>query len=367
MRGGHRIIAVVTGSRAEFGLLEPVVRALAERSAHRGAVKIIPRVIVTGTHLTTKTWRDVREAGFRIEARVPMQRASATGRAADVAALGRGVIGLGRVFASMKPDVVLVLGDRIEVLAAASAASVGGLHLAHIHGGDRAEGVADEAIRHAVSKMAHLHFAATSSSRKRLVRMGECPSCVFNVGSPAADGLAGVEPAGDAPTLIVMQHPAGARDADEQRWMRQTLRATSRFDRLVLAPNSDPGCRGVRAALKACGVPVVPHLPRGRFLALLAGARAIVGNSSAGLIEAAVLKKPCVNIGPRQQGRQKPANVTDCDYGQRPVRAAIRVALSADLRRMRHPYGTGQTGERIAELLATLDLTRVPTHKHNTY
>jgi UDP-hydrolysing UDP-N-acetyl-D-glucosamine 2-epimerase len=357
--GKTRTIAVVTGSRAEFGLLEPVMRAIEARRGLR------LRVVVAGLHLARGTWRGVRDAGFGIDARVRMQRAGESGRAADVAALGRGIAGFGRAFERMRPDCVVVLGDRIEVLAAASAASVGGVRVAHLHGGDRAEGVADEAMRHAVSKLAHLHFAATSLSRKRLVRMGEDPERVFNVGSPAADGLRDVVAADDAPDVIVLQHPVGATDANEARWMRATLKATRDQRRLLMAPNGDPGCAGVRRALR--GIDTVEHLPRARWLSLLAGAKVIVGNSSAGLIEAAVLRTPSVNIGPRQNGREKPANVIDCDYGERAVRSAIKRAMKLDLRRMRHPYGDGRAGQRVAELLAGIDLRSVGLRKRNAY
>ncbi|MFW6060796.1 MAG: UDP-N-acetylglucosamine 2-epimerase [Phycisphaeraceae bacterium] len=354
-------IAVVTGTRAEFGLLLPVMRAI---RARRG---LQLRTVVTGAHLISGTWRDVRDAGFEIDAKVRMQRKDTSGRVADVAALGRGVRGLGEAFARLRPDVVLVLGDRIEAFAAASAASVGGLRVAHIHGGDRAEGVADEAMRHAVSKLAHLHFAATVQSRKRLVRMGEVEGCVYNVGSPAVDGLRDVEPAGDAPDVVVMQHPIGESDARERQWMRGTLRATAKHERLVLAPNHDPGREGIMRALREVKVEAVTHLPRARFLAMLRGARAIVGNSSAGLIEAAALRTACVNVGPRQGGRERPGSVVDCEYGEQRVRAALRRALAMDLRRMRHPYGDGCAGQRIAEVLGEVDLAGVPVRKQNAY
>jgi UDP-hydrolysing UDP-N-acetyl-D-glucosamine 2-epimerase len=270
-------------------------------------------------------------------------------------------------FAKTRPQVVVVLGDRIEAFAAAAAASIGGIRVAHLHGGDRAEGVADEAMRHAISKLAHLHFPATPKSRRRLIRMGEDEAAVFCVGSPAADGLGEVEAAEGGPELIVMQHPVGEKDAAEERWMRQTLAATSGYETMVMAPNADPGCRGIVAALRRQGVEVVSHLPRERFLALLKGARAIVGNSSAGLIEAAVLKVPCVNIGPRQAGREKCGNVIDCAYGQYTVRQAIERATGLDLRRMRHPYGDGRCGERVAERLAVFDPEDVPIRKRNSY
>ncbi|MEX0775001.1 MAG: UDP-N-acetylglucosamine 2-epimerase [Phycisphaeraceae bacterium] len=374
-RGGRRI-TVVTGSRADFGLLTPVMRAIAARRGLR------LQVVVTGTHLSSNTWRDVVDAGFDIAARVPMQRRGHIGRHADVGALGRGIIGLGVAFTQLQPDVVLVLGDRIEALAAACAAHVGGLHLAHIHGGDRAEGVADEAMRHAVSKLAHLHFAATARSRQRLIRMGEAPEWVWNVGSPAVDGLHDVTPAAaplsllreragvrvrriTAPQAIIMQHPIGATDAQEERQMRATLAATRSLTRIILTPNSDPGSAGIRRAL--VGEQVVAHLPRPRFLAMLAGADLIIGNSSAGLIEAAALRIPCVNIGPRQSGREKPSNVIDTAYGQAPVRAATRKALAINRSRIGHPYGDGHTGPRIADLLTTVNLKSLPTRKQNSY
>jgi UDP-hydrolysing UDP-N-acetyl-D-glucosamine 2-epimerase len=356
-----RTILVATGSRAEFGLLLPVLRAIVAQENLR------LRLVVAGAHLASGTWRDIPAAGLTIAARVPMQQRGVVGRAADMAALARGVAGFARVLPRFQPEIALVLGDRIEPLALACAASVGGYRVAHIHGGDRAEGVADEAIRHAISKLAHLHFPATAASRRRLIRMGEPPALIFPVGSPAVDGLATVAPAPDAPEVVVMQHPIGAADDQEQRWMTATLRATAGYRRLIFAPNGDPGAAGIRAALRQAGVPVVEHLPRERFLSLLAGAKAMVGNSSAGLIEAAALRIPAVNIGPRQSGRETPANVIACAYGTAPVAQALARAVRMPRARLRHPYGTGDTGGRIAHILAAIDLRRVPLRKHNTY
>lgn len=360
-KGRH--IAVVTGTRAEYGLLEPVMEAIAQR----GRLS----VIVAGMHLVAGTWRDVR---FDIAAKVRMQKRGATGRAADVEALGRGVIGFGKAFNDLNPDVVVVLGDRIEAFAAATAASVGGYHLAHIHGGDRAEGVADEAMRHAVSKLAHLHLAATAQSARRLIRMGEDPGMVFNVGSPAVSGLRAIEPMDDAalaklgvdagkPFVVVMQHPCGLSEAQEKRWMTATLRATAKMQRVVMSPNHDPGRGGVLAALRAATVQCIDHLPRQRFIAMLKRAKALVGNSSAGLIEAAAVGLPVVNVGPRQGGRQRAGNVVDV---AEPQAAAIARAVEAKRRRMgRHPYGDGLAHERVAEVVCGAALGRV--RKRNVY
>ena len=381
MSGVRRTIAVVTGTRAELGLLAPVVHAIDAHAA------LTLRCIVTGTHLTRGTWRSVRDHwGLRIDKRVAMQRKGERGRAADVAALARGVAGLGKALVDLHADIVLVLGDRIEAFAAATAGSVGGVHVAHIHGGDRAEGVADEAMRHAITKLAHIHFPATAASRRRIVRMGERAEHVFNVGSPAIDEalLHQRNRRRDPRHLIVIQHPIGDDDDVERQRMRATLDAAGAFHKhrglsepvIVLDPNDDPGSGGIDAAISETlgkrGASSgrfrhVRYVPRGELLALLRQAVAIVGNSSAGLIDAAALRVPCVNVGPRQAGREKPANVIDCDYGREAVTAALEQARTLDLRRMRHPYGRGNAPQRIAEHLATLDLESLPLRKRNAY
>lgn len=361
MAGKRQTIAVVTGSRAESGLLLSTMRA----------VKTHPllslRIVAAGSHLVQGSWRDIEKAKFKIDARVRMQAKGKSGRQADTQALGRGVTGFGGVFARLRPDCVIVLGDRVEVLAAACAATTGGFRLAHIHGGDRAEGLADEAIRHAVSKLAHIHFAATTQSRKRLIRMGEPQKHIHRVGSPAVDGLGAITPSVDGPEFIVMQHPSGGSDTEEAHRMRATLLATRGHDRVVMMPNLDAGSEGIRRAIRSARAQPIEHMPRAEFLAMLKGAKLIVGNSSAGLIEAAAMRVPCVNIGPRQNGREKPANVIDCGYGQDAVARAIRKALKLDLRRIRHPYGNGLAGQRIADILAESDPSAVPLHKQNTY
>lgn len=354
-----RSIAVITGSRAEYGLLLPVLDAIeAEESLEL-------RLIVTGTHLTTNSMKDIRH---RVSARVRMQRTgAASSRAEDVQSLGQGVSGIGRVLVEMSPDVVLVLGDRIEALAGALAAQVGGFRLGHIHGGDRAEGVSDEAMRHAISKLAHLHYAATAQSKNRLIRMGEVKKFVHNVGSPAIDGLTGVKPDADAPDLIIMQHPVGGSVEDEYQWMQATLDATAKHSRMIMAPNYDAGRNAIMRAIVDARLKPTEHLPREQFLSLLAGTKALVGNSSAGLIEAAALKTPAVNLGPRQAGREKPGTVIDAKYGEAPTKRAMNKALAMDTKGQRHPYGNGKAGQKVAALLAKVDLEKVPLHKHNAY
>jgi UDP-hydrolysing UDP-N-acetyl-D-glucosamine 2-epimerase len=356
-------VCIVTGTRAECGLLEPVMRAVQERDDLR------MQVVVAGAHLLPPafTRREV-ERRFPVDEAVYMQAPDRTGRSADSAALGRGVSGFAEVFGRLDPDWVVVLGDRIEAFAAAAAASVGGVGVAHIHGGDRAEGVADEAMRHAISKLAHLHLAATAESAARLEKMGEAREAIRIVGSPAIDGLRDIAPLDDEafgslgrPEVVLLLHPCGRRDDEERTTAERALRALEGRRVLALHPNHDAGRDGVLRAIEAAGAErratVEAHLPRARFVALLkrvaASGGALVGNSSAGLIEAAALRCPVVDIGPRQGGRERPGHVvhTDDDAPEAVARA-VREALGRDLAGLGHPYGDGCAGARIAAALA---------------
>jgi UDP-hydrolysing UDP-N-acetyl-D-glucosamine 2-epimerase len=359
-----RRVAVITGSRADFGLLVPVIRTLFRHPA------LEPLVIAAGTHLIAPalTFRDVK-ALFPVADSIPMQTAGHTGRAADVQALAKGIARFGRSFESLAPHWVLVLGDRIEAFAAAAAASVGGLALAHIHGGDRAEGVADEAMRHAVSKLAHLHLAASQQSAERLIRMGEKPHHIVVTGSPAIDDLDAVAPLEDrlwadlgSPSAVLLLHPVGRDEAHEYSAMLAALSALSQESLLVLHPNHDPGREGIIRAMRDAAPPAATaeHLPRPIFLSLLKRLAVeqgvFVGNSSAGLIEAAALGVRVVNIGPRQQGRERPHNVLDVPREEAPaIAAAVQRARATPLSHEPHPFGSGCAAPAIADALAAFD------------
>ncbi len=359
-----RRIAVITGSRAEFGLLAPVMTAIGARSDQ------VLMVIAAGSHLVlpSQTFYDVRSQ-FNIAEVVPMQVSGKTGRAEDVESLAKGVARFGRAFEKLRPDFVVVLGDRIEALAAGLAASIGGYALCHIHGGDRAEGIADEAMRHALTKLAHVHFAATEESANRILKMGEQPRRVFTVGSPAVDSLPGYPPLDDAmfaelgsPQAIFLMHPTGRSDELEEASAAAALEALGDLPVLLLHPNLDAGREGIMRALAGASPKNVnrPHLPREAFIGLLKrlarSGGVLIGNSSAGLIEAAVLGVRVVDIGPRQNGRERCDNVVHVDrvYAQ-DIKAAIEKARSLTLKPNSHPYGAGRSGQHIAELLSTID------------
>lgn len=380
-----RNVIVVTGTRAEFGLLLPVMR---EIDAHPA---LTLHVIATGTHLLQSglTYREVK-AAFPHAIAVPMQIDGRRTRADDAEATGNGIARLSRVFAHNDPDWVVVLGDRIEAFAAASAASIGGWAVAHVHGGDRAEGIADEAMRHAITKLSHLHCAATAQSAERIVKMGERPEFVHCVGSPAIDALAGVTalPDDEARGLadgndwqsIILLHPAGLDEATERAWARAAVDGCSHAGpALVLSPNHDAGrdwiVNELDAACEAHNWPRLDHLPRDMFLRALKRLahtkQPLVGNSSAGLIEAAALGVPVVNLGPRQAGRERAGAMVDVETPDATsITTAITRAqeLAASDRNCAHPYGDCTTGAKIAALLASVD-PRSPNllRKRNAY
>jgi UDP-hydrolysing UDP-N-acetyl-D-glucosamine 2-epimerase len=386
MTKARRRVAVVTGTRAEFGLLTPVIRAI------RADKRLDCQLIAAGSHFLppARTIREV-EAAFPVAAQVRMQRTGHRSRHDDALATARGVEGCARAFARLKPDWVLVLGDRIEAFAAASAAAIAGVGVAHIHGGDRAEGIADESMRHAITKLAHLHLAATAQSADRIVRMGELPERVHVVGSPAMDGLRAVEPMSDRdaralgnPRTVVLLHPSGLSTHAERGLADALARAVAgscSSPVLVLAPNHDAGRDVVVRSLRSHrqdNWTFVEHLPRSEFVSLLkrlATPRAhgvLVGNSSAGLIEAAACGLPVVNVGPRQEGRERAANVLDVPADGPRLSDRISDTLARAFNRPpapgRHPYGNGRAGPRIARLLARTD-PHDPAllRKRNTY
>jgi UDP-hydrolysing UDP-N-acetyl-D-glucosamine 2-epimerase len=298
-----------------------------------------------------------------------MQTAGKVGRDHDVEALGKGIGRFGRSFDRLRPDWVVVLGDRIEAFAATAAASVGGFAVAHIHGGDRAEGVADEAMRHAITKLAHLHLAATETSADRIRRMGEKPESVVVIGSPAVDGLAAIEPISDqafaalgSPRAVVLFHPVGRTDELEEHATNTVLTALHGLPVLALHPNLDPGRKGImRALLDAPGsVRVESHLERTRFVALLKrlarDGGALVGNSSAGLIECAALGCPSVDIGDRQGGRERCEALTVWSpEDPAAIRAAFDRLATNRPTTVTHPFGDGHAGVRAARTLAERD------------
>lgn len=369
---GKRIIVVITGPPADHVLLQPAMQAIEDHD------RLDLKVLVASTRgLHPQNAIDEIHKQFDVAAGILMQQPENVGRIHDARSLLAGMVGFVHYLDEHRPDVVLVLGDRIEAFAAAAAASVAGIRVAHMHGGDRAEGIADEAMRHAITKLAHIHLPATEQSAQRIIRMGEDPDRVHVVGSPAIDGLSEIAPLDDQefealgrPDIVFLLHPIGRDDEaeyDDTRHLLDVCREAGRV--LALHPNHDPGRKGIlRAIEKTTDLLHFPHRPRERFIGLLRRVRAIVGNSSAGLIECAALPLWCINVGPRQGGREKPENVLDCPEGAwEDIRAALRRSFTERPPAYDGRYGIGEAGRRTAQLLATFDSDKHPIRKRNTY
>jgi len=379
-RPRRRRVAVVTGSRAEYGLLQSSMQAIrAHRDLHL-------QTVVTGMHLLRKfghTVDEIEADGWRIDARVPMQRGTSS-HTDQSEGLARGIAGIARFLDSRRTDVVLVLGDRIEALAGALAGVTTGCIVAHIHGGDLARGDFDDTIRHAITKLAHLHLAATKCAASRIVRMGESTKRVVRVGAPGLDRLVALKrscrqrkrsmPA----SAIVLYHPIGRAASTERRTMASILRAVKAagLSRTIVYPNSDRGHDGVIAAIEAHQhrvakdpVRVYRSLPREAFLRMLLQADVLIGNSSCGVIEAPSAGLRVVNVGPRQDGRTRDRGVViDSAETSEAIDRALRRALrSGPISIRRSVYGDGRAGQRVAEALAATSLDDTFRRKRNAY
>lgn len=361
-------VCVVTGSRAEYGLLQWVMHDL------RADPDVTLQVIATGMHLEPRfgmTVDRIEADGFTVDARVPL---GLDGDApVDVArAMGRGVEGVSRALVDLRPDVMLMLGDRFEILAAAQAALVHNVPIAHIAGGDVTEGAFDEAIRHALTKMAHLHLTTNAQSAARVRQMGEDPARILVVGSPGLDHLLRselltgqeLEAALGAPlgprNILVTFHPVTLEADRGVGELTQLLDALSRLADDVMIwitrPNADPGNHAVNSALDAWAVgrpQVRLHTSLGqvRYLSLMAQVDAVVGNSSSGLYEAPSLGVPTVDVGDRQAGRLVATSVIRTPARADSIAAAIDRALGTDATGTVNPYGDGRSAGRIVAAL----------------
>lgn len=366
-----RKICFVTGSRADFGLIIWPMRAIRETPG------LTLQLIATGMHLSPEfgyTINNIRDEGFDVDESVETLLSSDSGVGVSKS-VGLGVIGFADAFARLKPDLVVVLGDRYETFAAAQAAMFMRLPMAHLFGGDVTEGAIDEAIRHAITKMSHLHFATNADSARRLTRLGEDPARVFTVGSPGIDSIKRLklmdrETIGREvgmklgkrnvlvtfhPVTVEMDRSVGALDE-----LFASLTALDReFSLFFTLANADAEGRALNERIKAfvAGRPnaiAVASLGQLRYISLMNQADVVVGNSSSGIYEAPSLNVPTVDIGDRQKGRERAASV----FHTAPDRASISDAITRALARGRQPtvspYGDGETSRRVADKIASI-------------
>lgn len=363
-------VCAVSGGRADWGLLSTPLAAIRDDN------ELELQLVVTGQHLAghNRSSLDAIEAqGFNIDARVDMLL-SADHPVAIAKSTGLGMIGFADVFRDLQPDLVLVLGDRYEIMAAVQAAMIARIPIAHICGGDTTEGAIDEAIRHAITKMSHIHFVTNSDAERRVKQLGENPDYVFNVGSPGIDNIRLTEtlrPDVLLPSIglnkydrniLVTFHPI-TLETDSEQQCTELVEALKKLGNdigiIITGTNADTDGKGVDHIIQKFiqsqdNVIGVETLGAQRYFSALTYVDCVVGNSSSGLYEAPSFKIPTVNIGNRQGGRLKADSVLDCPPKCSAILATIEKALNFDCSSVSNPYGNGFASEKILKILKSI-------------
>lgn len=379
-----RTVGVVTTARSDYGIYLPVLRAI------QAEPSLALHLIAGGMHLSPeygRTVETIERDGFPIGDRIEMLVSSDT-PLGTAKSIGLGVLGFSESYARKRPDILLVLGDRFEMHAAVLAALPFGIPVAHIHGGEVTEGAIDEALRHGITKMAHLHFASTQEYADRIVRMGEEPWRVTVCGAPSLDNLQSVTlldatqlrekfgVAFDPAPLLVTFHPVTRELGGTASKIDALLNAleTQSFPVVFTLPNADPGGRLIAERIRAFAadrpnVHILDNLGTQAYFSAMAAARAMVGNSSSGIIEAASFELPVVNAGRRQQGRTHGPNVIDVEDDERADAIAAAIARAIDpqfrssLQGLQNPYGNGTAAAAIVQRLRDVPLDSTLTFK----
>lgn len=369
-------ICVITSTRADYGLLKHLMRAIFER--HEFELQIV----ASGTHLSVThgyTTTEIESDGFHIDRRVDLNLTddSAKGIARSTAL---GITGFCDVFADLTPDLVLILGDRYEILSAAIAALFSKIPVAHIHGGELTEGAMDDAVRHSITKLSHLHFVATETYRARVIQLGENPKRVFNVGGLGVDAIAQLKLLNRTQleqslcvkfwkkNLLVTFHPATLERDSSIHQIQELLNALSTLKETLLIftmPNADSDSRIIMDLIREftsmhSNAHAFDSLGQLRYLSCLAQVDGVVGNSSSGILEAPSLGTPTVNIGDRQKGRVMASSIICCTPRESEIRAAIAKLYDPTFRsRLDHvdiPYGQGGAVNKIIKVLAAISV-----------
>lgn len=375
-------ICVFTGTRAEYGLLRSLLTAIAQDD------ETTLQLIASGTHLSEKhgnTIEEIRADGFIPDVTIPLDLDACT--SVDAAsAIGEVIHGCAQALATLKPDVLVILGDRYEAFACASAATVMRTPIAHIHGGETTEGAMDEAFRHAITKMAHLHFTAAEVYRRRVIQMGESPDLVYNSGSLGVENTMSIQIMKKAELeadisftmkehcLLCTFHPPTLSKSDSQKQaffeaMEQILNSHRQVHIIMTGANADPGGRAIDSlsAQMASRYPkrvlVTPSLGLKRYLSAMQYCAAVVGNSSSGIIEAPTMKTPTVNIGDRQKGRICADSVLHCAPTPEAIRLTVEKALSPQCQALAqsviNPYHRPGTSSQILQRIKGTDYSHI--------
>jgi len=381
-------ILSVTGIRSEYDIMSSVYSAIDRHE------DMSLKLVVTGAHLTNSyglTIREIENDGFHIVDRVESLINGDTG-ASRIKGLGVQIQGLVQTVSRIKPDLLLVLGDREESIATALIGSYMNIPIAHVCGGDRVIGNVDDQVRHAVTKLSHIHFASNEESKVRILKLGEEAFRVFNVGNPGIDRLIATPQLDkqtlltelnlcfnpDDPLLVIIQHVISSEINHAYDQMKETLTAINELgiNSVVIYPNSDAGSfemiRCIQEFSDSKHITIRKNLPRIQFVNLLRHAACLVGNSSAGILEAPALKLPVVNIGNRQKGRLHAENVRFVEHNKIDIIDAVRDAvLNAEriqeVRNCSNPYGSGDSSTKIVKILHDLEIDKDFLTKDITY
>lgn len=375
-----RKICVITGTRAEYGLLRGVMQGIKDDA------ELTLQIIATGMHLSPEfglTYREIEKDGFQIDRKVEMLTSSDT--AVGIAkSMGLGMIGFADVLNELEPDLIVVLGDRFEIFAAVSAALVARIPVAHLHGGETTEGAFDEALRHSITKMSHLHFVAAEEYRQRVIQLGEQPDRVFLVGGLGVDNIkrlqlldrteleASLDFKLGLKNLLITFHPVTLENQSSAQQMSELLTALEQIGEethlIFTMPNADNGGRELIGMVKnfvATHINARAYTSLGqlRFLSTVKLVDGIVGNSSSGLAEAPSLGTGTVNIGDRQRGRLKAQSVIDCAPQSQSISHAIGKLYNVEFRQtlptVVNPYGNGGASQKIVQTLRHHYLTGI--------
>jgi|SRR5215469_3352077 len=365
-------VCVVTGSRAEFGLLTPLMCAL------RNDPDFDLQILVTGMHLSLEfgsTYKEIELQGFTIDEEVDMLLSSDT-NTAIVKSMGVGMIGYADSFDRLKPNLIIILGDRFESFAAAAAAYMKKIPIAHLHGGEITAGATDEALRHSITKMALLHFTSTEKYRKRVLQLGEDNDRVFNVGAIGLDNIQNISLLStrelekalnislNDEVLLVTFHPVTLDTVSSEDQMKELLDALTFFKKgqiIFTMPNADANGKVIKTMIhqytcdNADRATAFESLGQIKYLSLMKHSSIVVGNSSSGIIEAPGFGKPSINIGDRQKGRISAESVIQCQPNKASIVDALNMAFNPTFRefcaRVQNPYGNGHTTEKIISIL----------------
>lgn len=377
-----RKICVVTGTRAEYGLLSRLM----------GMIKDSPltqlQIIATNMHLSQKygnTYQEIEKDGFAIDCKIPIINENDKDDAVTtVKSMAKALSGFADAYNNLKPDLVVVLGDRFEILAAATAAMIERIPIAHIHGGEITEGAYDDAIRHSITKMSHLHFASTEEYRKRIIQLGEQPDTVWYVGALGVENIKkllllskeeieeSIDFKLDENTILVTYHPVTLGYHTAEQDIKEFIDALDeRKDLRVVftMPNSDTGAQAMAEAINAFVANnsdrAVAYKSLGviRYLSVMRQVAAVVGNSSSGLVEVPSFGIPTLNIGDRQKGRIAAESVYDCRPDKDSILAGLEVILSSDFQQkvklVRNPYDKKGTSQAIFDVVSTYPLEQL--------